>query len=372
MLLTKNVKVKWTNSNKEHYQKCGYNFTKIGDEFDCHIKDVINTSNRKLKIIMKCNNPNCNNVKTISYATYIDRLRDNDLYLCTNCFQDGHRIEDFLEIPENKICKICGEKSYKDDLCLKHYTQIKNIDKILEPLEHPCEVCGSECNIQFHTKSNLYLCRKHRLQYDRNGYFQKRTIYDPNEIILYEDYAEMLLYDLVGNEIASTFIDLDDVAKVKKYKWHLSDTGYVITCIDGINLRLHKYIIGDYENYKAHDYDNMTDHIDRNKLNNRKDNLRKVNDSENKQNRDLISTNKSGRTGLQYIKEKNKPWRINLRHNETKISRNFSTREEAEYVLDLYELYYKPFCPTYEVLKEKYKYIYDDLLKNGVEKYIYS
>ena len=370
MLLTKIVKVKWNVRIRKYYESKGYKFTKYGDEFDCKIKDLFSENDRKTKVIMKCNNPNCNNVKTVSFGTYIDRLRDNDLYLCSNCFEDGYRIEDFLDIFENKICKICGEKSYKNDLCLKHYVQLKNINKILKPLEHPCEICGSECNIQYHTKINMYLCRKHRLQYNRNGYFQKRTIYDPNEIILFNDHAEMLLYDLVGNVVAITLIDLDDVDKVKKYKWHLSDTGYVITCIDGINLRLHKYIIGDYENYKGHDYDNMTDHKDRNKLNNQKDNLRKVTDSQNKQNRDLLKSNSTGRTGLQYIKKEDRR-RISLYHNGIKINTSFKTREKAEYVLDLYELYYKPYCPTYNILKQKYINIYDDLMKNGVEKYIH-
>ena len=183
MLLTKHAKVKWRKDNKLRFEEQGYIFTNIGDEFDCRIGDITKFTNRKLKIDMKCNNPNCNNIKNISYATYVDRLRGNDLYLCTNCFQDGYRIEDFLDIPENQKCKICGDNSYKNKLCLKHYTQFENIGIILEPLEHPCEVCNSETNIQFHNTSNLYLCRKHRLQYDRNGYFQKRTIYDPNEII---------------------------------------------------------------------------------------------------------------------------------------------------------------------------------------------
>ena len=48
---------------------------------------------------------------------------------------------------------------------------------------------------------------------------KKRTRYDPNEIILYENYAEMLLYNRQGEVIASTLIDLDDVEKVNNFTW---------------------------------------------------------------------------------------------------------------------------------------------------------
>lgn len=53
-----------------------------------------------------------------------------------------------------------------------------------------------------------------------------------NDFIFYKDYAEIILYDKHGNEKARTKIDLDDVDKVKDYKWHLSNE-YSRSEIDG-------------------------------------------------------------------------------------------------------------------------------------------
>ena len=81
-----------------------------------------------------------------------------------------------------------------------------------------CKVEG--CNNKHHAKG---YCKKHYLQMKRHGQILDRTIYDPNEIIEHEDYAEIILYDKQGKETARALIDLDDVDKVKDYKWGLTD-----------------------------------------------------------------------------------------------------------------------------------------------------
>lgn len=376
MIITKSVIVKWSGANRKWYESKGYIYTKGGDSFEIKLTDL-SLKDSKRKVVIGCVNPNCKNTKEISYRTYIDRLRSGNVFLCTNCFQDGHRLDDFIHKCTDSKCKVdnCDNKEYENGLCFKHHLQMEDLGIIVPSVDHPCEVCKSEVNIQFHPKTNMYLCRKHRLQFNRNGFFQKRTIYDPNEFIIHKDYAEMELYDLVGNVIGITKIDLDDVDKAKKYKWHISDTGYVMTCIDGINLRLHKYILNQYgENYKGHDYDNMVDHIDRDKLNNKKENLRVVNDSANKQNRNTLSNSKTGRTGLNMITSPytgKVSWKVCLFIDGKRvIDKTYSTKEKAEYVLDLHELLHKSFCPHYNELKEKYKEIYNDLIKNGIEQYI--
>lgn len=46
------VKVKWNSYTKKHYVDKGYIYTKMGDEFDCDLKDVMITSTAKIKL--KC------------------------------------------------------------------------------------------------------------------------------------------------------------------------------------------------------------------------------------------------------------------------------------------------------------------------------
>ena len=147
-----------------------------------------------------------------------------------------------------------------------------------------CNICGrtdSECRIR--KIKDLYLCPRHITQYYRNGAFNDNTIYQPNEYILYDDHAEIVLKDKNCNVVGYAIIDIEDVEKCKQYKWHLRKSrsiSYVIASIKGeINkkIHLHRFVL----NYNG----NLdVDHINMNGLDNRKSNLRIVSHAENKAN----------------------------------------------------------------------------------------
>ena len=72
-----------------------------------------------------------------------------------------------------------------------------------------------------------------------------------------------------------------------------------------------------------------TDHINRNKLDNRKVNLRRVNRSQNSINISLRSNNVSGFKGVHWNKQRNK-WRVKLNVNKKEIYLGlYVTQEEA-------------------------------------------
>jgi len=71
------------------------------------------------------------------------------------------------------------------------------------------------------------------------------------------------------------------------------------------------------------------DHIDRNKLNNKIENLRELSVSDQKQNVNVISTNTSGIRNICYHKS-SKNWRITLMFRGKLITKYFKTKEEAE------------------------------------------
>lgn len=52
---------------------------------------------------------------------------------------------------------------------------------------------------------------------DSREYLTARTVYDPNEYILHDDYAECITYDKEGNETARVKVDLDKVEELKQY-----------------------------------------------------------------------------------------------------------------------------------------------------------
>lgn len=175
----------------------------------------------------------------------------------------------------------------------------------------------------------LGYCSKHYQQYRKYGYV-RRMRSDKNEIIIYEDFAEIIMYDKKYNQLEDRcIIDVEDVERVKFYKWSLRNDGYAYAKINGKGIKLHRFL---FDNIP----DGMfVDHINRIKLDNRKNNLRLVTPSENNQNLDMYKTNKSGRTG---IYKRNNTWivtiRYNNKHKHIGCFKNFDdavkAREQAE------------------------------------------
>lgn len=82
MLLTKYIMVKWNPRNKKHYVNLGYNYTKMGDEFEAKIEHLMNGS--KYKIDVKCDN--CNKIiKNIQWYDYVTCVKENEIYYCRKC-----------------------------------------------------------------------------------------------------------------------------------------------------------------------------------------------------------------------------------------------------------------------------------------------
>lgn len=125
-------------------------------------------------------------------------------------------------------------------------------------------------------------CYKHYREYKRYKTIRKRHIKTPNEIVILEHYAKMFLYNYKCEVVNETIIDLDDVEKVSKYKWYYDPTvGYVRRNTINKKIYLHRFIMN-FHNYFTSD--NYVDHINMNKLDNRKSNLRLCTNKENMEN----------------------------------------------------------------------------------------
>lgn len=187
-----------------------------------------------------------------------------------------------------------------------------------------CRICGATSN---ETRVYNDLCRKHYLQIKRHGKVLTRTIYDPNEIIINEnnDYAIMYLYDKKGNKINETYLDLNSIDKVKNYKWYLrysNKVPYVMGTIDGKKEFLHRFLLNVPDN-------KITDHINGNTLDNRINNLRICSQSENSKNR-VYKSSKGKIPGVYQQYGPNSRWsaRINYNYKTIHIG-TFDTYEEA-------------------------------------------
>jgi hypothetical protein len=97
-----------------------------------------------------------------------------------------------------------------------------------------------------------------------------------------------------NNITYQVLIDIEDVNKIKKYKWYLNKKGYVIThtyhklC----SVLLHRFIMNAPKELQI-------DHLYHNKLDNRKSQLKLCTNQEN-------STNRQGQHGINFDKRRNK------------------------------------------------------------------
>lgn len=174
-----------------------------------------------------------------------------------------------------------------------------------------CEWCNSQ------SIKALGYCGRHYAQLKEFGYV-KRTKLDPNEIVLHDDYAEIYLYNAFGELQCSTYVDLDQVDRIKGYKWRLAGN-YVINNKVGF---LHRFV-------SKVDDDRMIDHIDRNGLNNRSANLRVCDKKSNAINAGKHVDNTSGHKNVYWNKQKQK-WEVKIRrYGKTIHGGLFESKEEA-------------------------------------------
>lgn len=218
-----------------------------------------------------------------------------------------------------------------------------------------CEVCGissKEVRVNHWSKYNKTLCVKHYDQLRNNGTILKRTNKDPNEIILYDNYAEIVCYyqqekGKESIEKGRLIIDLDDVEKCKKYKWQITNYGYGKTTLKNKkHLSIHRYIMGYYGELEV-------DHKNRNPSNNRKCNLRISENYNNAVNKGVRKKNTSRITGVCWNENRNK-WisRISYRGKDYNLGR-FDNKEEAIRIrLNAEVKYFGEYAPQKHLFKQ--------------------
>jgi len=190
----------------------------------------------------------------------------------------------------------------------KHCPEGKNMITI-----NICQVTG--CNEIVHAKG---ICHKHYLQVQKHGRLFERTRYDLNEISIDGDIAYIQLYNKKNEPVAKAIIDKEDVEKVKNQRWGKHNKGYVN---NPDKVLLHRLIID------AKDGD-IIDHINQDKLDNRKTNLRFVSLSENNFNSKLPYNNTSGVKGVNYHRQSGK-WEASIRINGIKHTKLFTNLNDA-------------------------------------------
>ena len=184
-----------------------------------------------------------------------------------------------------------------------------------------CKV--ENCNNDVYVKGFCKSCY-HK---NRRGTLYSRTKNTLNEIIIdcENNYAVILLYDKQGNtREEKCLIDIDDIEKVKNYKWSLfNKENRVSTGKTSERIFIYNLIMNNLEkNF-------VVDHINNNPLDNRKCNLRITDFNGNMKNKKIAKNNTSGIKGVHFCKIEQK-WKAYMNVDKKRINLGtFDKKEEA-------------------------------------------
>ena len=132
------------------------------------------------------------------------------------------------------------------------------------------------------------------------------------------------------NKKEYTLVDDTDYKRFNSMQWYNTGTGYAATYINGKTVRMHRLILNAQKG-------EISDHINRNRLDNRRENLRLVNHSESNCNRSV--QNSSNFRGI--YPHKNGKWRAMIQTNKMRYCLGyFFTLKEAALAYDKAALKY--------------------------------
>jgi len=223
------------------------------------------------------------------------------------------------------ICKKCNqEKSIRGKgFCTTCYR--KQEEKQI------CKNCGKLKQIE-----GRGLCGSCWVKLKNNGELNNYELEDvcTNEYKIINDIVFLKIINTNDEEFYTCF-NILYLELVKKYKWYISDLGYVVSSslkyLENKTLRLHRLITNVSDEYIV---DHKEDYLDNDlfipkQRNNLDNNLRITNQMENSWNTNIGSSNKSGVIGVSWNSAYNK-WRTLLKCNgKNVLYKDFKLKEDA-------------------------------------------
>lgn len=222
-----------------------------------------------------------------------------------------------------------------------------------------CNQCGKEIP-KTNTHSILYngvhmiLCGKHYSQYVKYGHFldkDQKSIADYNEYELTPEGVWIYTFNRSGNPSGKFIIDFDDMVRVLSKKWRFWKGDYFTGNYCPITIS--RFIMD------CQDQTYVVDHINGNRADNRRSNLRIVTQQDNLINKAILSNNTSEIAGVWFDKDRSK-WVAEIRLGGIKCQLGrYNLKEDAVFARYYSELIlFKEFRSTRNDQKiMKYVYI---------------
>lgn len=155
-------------------------------------------------------------------------------------------------------------------------------------------------------------------------------IFDIREIEIHEDEARLPLHGRGGVFRGWALIDIIDIDKCKCISWVIDPRGYVVGKPEGFKstAKLHRWILFNQKPGYP-----IIDHIDGNKLNNKRSNLRECTAAQNSRNARISKNNSSGFKGVSISSDGK--WRARIWRDWKEIFLgNFNSAEDAAVAYD--------------------------------------
>ena len=188
---------------------------------------------------------------------------------------NGERTVEDSKILPRGVTKKVNEKNYKATLTWEGATY--NLGRFNTPEK------AHEAYLAKHTQlSQIALDRHYQAQIAREGE---------------SGIAKIDIYDQAKVLTAIALVSDEDWHRLSLVKWSVSD-GYAVGSFDGVQTSMHKVVISSTVAPGL-----VIDHINRNRLDNRRENLRVVTPSDNSQNRDVSKNNTTGYVGVERKKK---------------------------------------------------------------------
>ena len=190
---------------------------------------------------------------------------------------------------------------------------------------------------------------KKEIRKDRIKYYLDLENSHPHCGCLYKNEYEINDFEVTGITYSGKrfLVDIEDYHRIKNYTWSF-DGSYISS--SKLNMRLHDYILK-INGFEKNDL--KVDRKNRNKLDNRKSNLRLSTDTESVRNRGLSHRNKSGILGV-FMPKNRRMWESRITVNKKVLFLgNYENFEDAVIErLKAEKMYFGDFSPQKELFEE--------------------